>query len=141
MDAFARFFDSQSASGNRWSYNSSVAQTHYKQVSLSLCFALTAAAAVGAYLHILWNIWGFLTTLASVCSIFWLFSVPLYEEEKWVAAGPCQWYSLYPLIVLSGLGCPWYVSSTSLYGLRVSFRVSGFVFVFFDIILVLGFYA
>ncbi|CAA2950093.1 bax inhibitor 1-like [Olea europaea subsp. europaea] len=87
METFASFFDSQSASGNRWNYNSlknfrqisPVVQTHLIQVYVSLCCALMASA-VGAYLHILWNIGGFLTTLASVGSIIWLFSVPPYEE-------------------------------------------------------------
>ncbi|CAA3023005.1 bax inhibitor 1-like [Olea europaea subsp. europaea] len=112
MDTFASFFTSQSASGNRWSYDSlknfrqisPVVQTHLKQVYLSLCCALIAAA-VGAYIHILWNIGGLLTTLASVGSIFWLLSVPPYEEQKRVsllmAAALFQGASIGPLIELA----------------------------------------
>ncbi|XP_022865813.1 bax inhibitor 1-like [Olea europaea var. sylvestris] len=112
MDTFASFFTSQSASGNRWSYDSlknfrqisPVVQTHLKQVYLSLCCALIAAA-VGAYIHILWNIGGLLTTLASVGSIFWLLSVPPYEEKKRVsllmAAALFQGASIGPLIELA----------------------------------------
>ncbi|XP_022871044.1 bax inhibitor 1-like [Olea europaea var. sylvestris] len=111
METFASFFDSQSASGNRWNYNSlknfrqisPVVQTHLIQVYVSLCCALMASA-VGAYLHILWNIGGFLTTLASVGSIIWLFSVPPYEEKKRVsllmAAALFQGASIGPLIEL-----------------------------------------
>lgn len=112
MDTFASFFDSQSGSGNRWSYDSlknlrqisPVVQSHLKQVYLSLCCALIAAAA-GAYLHILWNIGGFLTTLASLGSIFWLLSVPPYNEQKRVsllmAAALFQGASIGPLIELA----------------------------------------
>jgi len=49
------------------------------QVYLTLCVAL-ASSAVGAYLHVVWNIGGMLTTLGCVGSIAWLFSVPVYEE-------------------------------------------------------------
>lgn len=51
------------------------------QVYLSLCCALIAAA-VGSYLHILWNIGGLLTTLAGMGSIVWLLSTPPYEEVR-----------------------------------------------------------
>ncbi|XP_073132916.1 bax inhibitor 1-like [Henckelia pumila] len=89
MDSFASFFDSQSSSRNRWSYDSlknfrqisPVVQNHLKQVYLSLCCALVASA-VGAYLHILFNLGGFLTTLGCMGSIIWLLSVPQYEEKK-----------------------------------------------------------
>ena len=37
-------------------------------------------SAVGAYLHVLWNIGGFLTTLASLGSLIWLLSTPPFEE-------------------------------------------------------------
>ena len=49
------------------------------QVYLSLCCALIASAA-GAYLHLLWNIGGLLTTFACFGSIIWLLSAPSYEE-------------------------------------------------------------
>ncbi|KAL2548035.1 Bax inhibitor 1 [Forsythia ovata] len=112
MDTFASFFDSKSASGNRWSYDSlknlrqisPVVQTHLKQVYLSLCCALIASA-VGAYLHILWNIGGLLTTLACVGSIIWLLSLPPYEEQKRVsllmAAALFKGASIGPLIELA----------------------------------------
>jgi len=51
------------------------------QVYLTLCVAL-ASSALGAYLHVVWNIGGMLTMLGCVCSIAWLFSVPVYEEVR-----------------------------------------------------------
>jgi Bax inhibitor 1 len=41
-----------------------------------------ASSAVGAYLHVVWNIGGMLTMLGCVGSIAWLFSVPVYEEVR-----------------------------------------------------------
>ncbi|XP_050229805.1 bax inhibitor 1-like [Mercurialis annua] len=89
MDAFASFFDSQSSSRNQWSYDSlknfrqisPLVQTHLKKVYLTLCCALVASAA-GAYLHILWNIGGLLTTFASIGCMVWLLSLPPYQEQK-----------------------------------------------------------
>ncbi|KAI3453456.1 hypothetical protein Pfo_010119 [Paulownia fortunei] len=112
MDSFTSFFDSQSASRNRWSYDSlknfrqisPVVQTHLKQVYLSLCCALVASA-VGAYLHILWNIGGFLTTLGCMGCIIWLLSTPPYEEQKKVsllmATALFEGASIGPLIELA----------------------------------------
>lgn len=112
MESFASFFDSQSSSRNRWSYASlknfrqisPVVQTHLKKVYLSLCCALVASAA-GAYLHILWNIGGLLTTLGCVGSIAWLMSTPLYEEQKrmslLMAAALFKGASIGPLIELA----------------------------------------
>ncbi|XP_060207432.1 bax inhibitor 1-like [Lycium barbarum] len=92
MEGFTSFFDSQSASRNRWSYDclknfnqiSPIVQTHLKQVYLTLCCALVASAA-GAYLHILWNIGGVFTTLACLGSMGWLLLSPTYQEQKRVA--------------------------------------------------------
>ncbi|KAF5735121.1 hypothetical protein HS088_TW15G00621 [Tripterygium wilfordii] len=92
MDTFSAFFDSRSASRGGWTSDtlknfrqiSPLVQTHLKQVYLSLCCALVASA-VGAYLHLLWNIGGLLTTFACVGSIVWLLSTPPYEERKRVA--------------------------------------------------------
>ncbi|KAJ7952582.1 bax inhibitor 1-like [Quillaja saponaria] len=89
MDAFSSFFDSQSSSRNQWSYDSlknfrqisPLVQTHLKQVYLTLCCTLVAAA-VGVYLHLLWNIGGLLTSVASMGSIVWLLSASAYEERK-----------------------------------------------------------
>ncbi|XP_073287459.1 bax inhibitor 1-like [Primulina huaijiensis] len=112
MDSFASFFDSQSSSRNRWSYDSlknfrqisPVVQNHLKQVYLSLCCALVASA-VGAYLHILFNVGGFLTTLGCIGSIIWLLSVPQYEEKKrmslLMAAALFEGASVGPLIELA----------------------------------------
>uniref|UniRef100_A0A5B7BQB6 Putative bax inhibitor 1-like n=1 Tax=Davidia involucrata TaxID=16924 RepID=A0A5B7BQB6_DAVIN len=112
MDAFSSFFESQSASRNSWSYDSlknfrqisPVVQTHLKQVYLSLCCALIASAA-GAYLHILWNIGGLLTTLGCIGSIAWMLSTPPYEEHKRVAllmaAALFEGASIGPLIHLA----------------------------------------
>jgi FtsH-binding integral membrane protein len=63
------------------------------------------ASAVGAYLHILWSIGGFLTTLGCMGSIIWLLSTPLYEEQKRVsllmAAALFEGASIGPLIELA----------------------------------------
>ncbi|XP_009621251.1 bax inhibitor 1 [Nicotiana tabacum] len=92
MEGFTSFFNSQSASRNRWSYDSlknfrqisPLVQTHLKQVYLTLCCALVASAA-GVYLHILWNIGGLLTTLACMGSMVWLLLSSPYQEQKRVA--------------------------------------------------------
>ncbi|PON97870.1 Bax inhibitor 1-related [Trema orientale] len=112
MDAFASFFDSQTGSANRWSYDSlknfrqisPVVQAHLKQVYLTLCCTLVAST-VGAYLHVLWNIGGLLTTFASVGCIIWVLSTPPYEEQKRVAtlmaAAVFEGASVGPLIDLA----------------------------------------
>ncbi|KAH7834791.1 hypothetical protein Vadar_019759 [Vaccinium darrowii] len=112
MEAFSSFFESQSGSRNSWSYDSlknfrqisPIVQNHLKQVYLSLCCALIAAA-VGSYLHILWNIGGLLTTLACMGSIVWLLSTPPYEEKKrvtlFMASALLQGASIGPLIELA----------------------------------------
>ncbi|KAK9068038.1 hypothetical protein SSX86_012149 [Deinandra increscens subsp. villosa] len=114
MDSFSSFFgsQSQSASRNSWTYDSlknfreisPVVQTHLKQVYLTLCCALVASAA-GAYLHILWNIGGLLTTFATIGCMFWLLATPPYEEQKRVsmlmASSLFQGASIGPLIELA----------------------------------------
>ncbi|KAL2348200.1 hypothetical protein Fmac_002200 [Flemingia macrophylla] len=85
MDAFNSFFDSR----NRWNYDtlknfreiSPFVQNHLKQVYFTLCFAVLAAA-VGAYLHVLFNIGGFFTSVACVGTSLWLLSTPPSEERK-----------------------------------------------------------
>ncbi|XP_010325302.1 bax inhibitor isoform X1 [Solanum lycopersicum] len=112
MEGFTSFFDSQSASRNRWSYDSlknfrqisPLVQTHLKQVYLTLCCALVASAA-GAYLHILWNIGGLLTTMACMGSMVWLLSAPPYQEQQkrvalLMAAALFEGASIGPLIEL-----------------------------------------
>ncbi|KAB1216018.1 Bax inhibitor 1 [Morella rubra] len=104
MDAFSSFFGSQSSSRNRWSYDSlksfshisPVVQAHLKQVYLSLCCALIASAA-GAYLHLLWNIGGLLTTFACMGCMAWLLSTPPHQEASAVFEGA----SIGPLIDLA----------------------------------------
>ncbi|XP_044486165.1 bax inhibitor 1-like [Mangifera indica] len=108
MDAFSSFFESQNSS--RWnsfknfSQISPVVQSHLKRVYLSLCCALVASAT-GAYLHLLWNIGGLLTTLATLGCIFWVLSTPPNEEQKRVglmmAAGLFEGASIGPLIDLA----------------------------------------
>ncbi|KAJ9707015.1 hypothetical protein PVL29_002134 [Vitis rotundifolia] len=112
MEAFSAFFDSQSNSRSGWTYDSlknfrqisPAVQTHLKQVYLSLCCALIASAA-GAYLHLVWNIGGLLTTFACFGSIIWLLSLPSYEEKKRVsllmAVALFQGASIGPLIDLA----------------------------------------
>lgn len=90
MEGFASYVNPDSH--NRWSYDSlknlrqisPVVQNHLKQVYLSLLCALVASAA-GAYLHILWNIGGILSTLGCIGSMAWMLSCPPYEEQKRVA--------------------------------------------------------
>ncbi|KAJ0716277.1 putative Bax inhibitor 1 [Helianthus annuus] len=114
MDSFSSFFDSQSQSSSRnsWTYDSlknfrqisPVVQSHLKQVYLTLCCALVASA-VGAYLHILWNIGGLLTTFATIGCMSWLLATPPYEEQKRVsllmASSLFQGASIGPLIELT----------------------------------------
>ncbi|XP_022995188.1 bax inhibitor 1 [Cucurbita maxima] len=109
MDVCSSIFDSQAGSRNRWSYDSHknsrqispAVQSHLQQVYLTLGCALVASAA-GAYLHMLWNIGGVLTTLASIGSIAWLMVTPPYEEKKRVSmlmgAALLQGASIGPLI-------------------------------------------
>ncbi|KAG2655675.1 hypothetical protein PVAP13_1KG030300 [Panicum virgatum] len=100
------------APGAGWGYESlknfrqitPAVQTHLKLVYLTLCVAL-ASSAVGAYLHVVWNIGGMLTMLGCVGSIAWLFSVPVYEERKryglLMAAALLEGASVGPLIKLA----------------------------------------
>ncbi|XP_027336425.1 bax inhibitor 1-like [Abrus precatorius] len=109
MDAF---FGSQSSSRTRWSSDSlknfrqisPLVQKHITRVYFTLCCAVVAAA-VGAFLHVLWNIGGFLTTVASIGSVIWLLSTPPFEEQKRVfllmALALFQGASIGPLIDLA----------------------------------------
>ncbi|RZB56911.1 Bax inhibitor 1 isoform B [Glycine soja] len=108
------FFKSPSSSSSRssWSYDtlknfreiSPLVQNHIKLVYFTLCCAVVAAA-VGAFLHVLWNIGGFLTTVASIGSMFWLLSTPPFEEQKrlslLMASALFQGASIGPLIGLA----------------------------------------
>ncbi|GAB4834636.1 Bax inhibitor 1 [Ancistrocladus abbreviatus] len=112
MEAFSSYFQSQSGYGTSWNYDSlknlrqisPVVQSHLKQVYLTLCCALVASA-VGAYLHIIWNLGGLLTTLGCVACMAWLLSVPPYQETKRVgllmAAALLEGASIGPLIDLA----------------------------------------
>lgn len=51
----------------------------FLQVYLTLCCALIGSAA-GAYLHLVWNIGGILTSLATIGCSIWLLSTPTHEE-------------------------------------------------------------
>ncbi|XWS62051.1 hypothetical protein CRYUN_Cryun07bG0177800 [Craigia yunnanensis] len=85
MESFSSFFDGRSNWSNDTLKNfrqiTPNVQTHLKRVYLTLCCALIASS-VGAYLHILWNIGGYLTTFACLGTIIWLLSIPPYEEQK-----------------------------------------------------------
>ncbi|KAG9144346.1 hypothetical protein Leryth_022335 [Lithospermum erythrorhizon] len=110
MDTFTSFFNNQSR--NSFGYDSlknfrqisPVVQSHLKQVYLALCCALVASA-VGAYLHILWNIGGILTTLGCLGTMAWLLATPPYHEQKRVgllmAAAVLEGASIGPLIDLA----------------------------------------
>ncbi|KAL1316064.1 bax inhibitor 1-like [Arachis hypogaea] len=109
MDSFTSFFDSRS---RRWNYDtlknfrqiSPVVQNHLKLVYITLCCAVVAAA-VGAYLHVLWNIGGFLTSAGCMGTMIWLLSTPPSEEQKRVslllASALFQGASIGPLIDLA----------------------------------------
>jgi FtsH-binding integral membrane protein len=64
-----------------------------------------AAAAVGAYIHVLFHLGGILTTIACVGTSVWLLSTPPYEERKrlglLMAAAMFQGASIGPLIDLA----------------------------------------
>ncbi|CAJ1943258.1 unnamed protein product [Sphenostylis stenocarpa] len=106
------FFNSQSSSRSRWSYDtlknfreiSPVVRNHIKRVYFTLCCAVVAAA-VGAFLHVLWNIGGFLTTVGSIGTMVWLLSTPPFEEQKrlslLMASALFQGASIGPLIELA----------------------------------------
>ncbi|KAF7133468.1 hypothetical protein RHSIM_Rhsim09G0059100 [Rhododendron simsii] len=82
MEAFSSFFGETQSAASRNAFSLSFMLIYFVvlQVYLTLCCALIASA-VGAYLHILWNIGGLLTTLGCMGSIVWLLSTPPYEEE------------------------------------------------------------
>ncbi|XP_024026867.1 bax inhibitor 1 [Morus notabilis] len=114
MEAFSSFFDPNSKSGsrNQWSYDSlrnfhqisPHVQAHLQQVYITLFWALIASA-VGAYLHVLYNIGGLLTTLATMGCMVWVLSTPPYEERKrfgvLMAAAVFEGASVGPLIDLA----------------------------------------
>lgn len=112
MEAFSSFFESKPGSRNQWSYDSlgnfhqisPAVQSHLKQVYYTLCLALIASAC-GAYLHVLWNIGGLLTTLATIGCITWVLSTPPNEEQKrfraLMAAAVFEGASVGPLIDLA----------------------------------------
>ncbi|MED6156648.1 Bax inhibitor 1 [Stylosanthes scabra] len=109
MDSFTSFFNSPRT---RWKYDalknfhqiSPVVQNHLKLVYFTLCCALVASA-VGAYLHLLWNIGGLLTVLGTFGGCIWLMSTPPYEEQKRItllmATALFQGASIGPLINLA----------------------------------------
>ncbi|XP_010449593.1 PREDICTED: bax inhibitor 1 [Camelina sativa] len=77
--------DSQSQNSRIWSYESltnfhdfsPAVQSHLKRVYLTLCCALLVSA-YGAYLHMLYNIGGQVTTLGFTGTMFWLRFTPSY---------------------------------------------------------------
>ncbi|MFQ6627075.1 hypothetical protein Gotur_004956, partial [Gossypium turneri] len=73
-------------------------------VYLTLCCALVASA-FGAYLHILWNIGGYLTSFACFGTMIWLLSIPPYQERRRVsllmASAVFEGASVGPLIDLA----------------------------------------
>ncbi|KAI3674317.1 hypothetical protein L2E82_52414 [Cichorium intybus] len=94
MESFLLFSDC-------WTYDSlkdfrqisPVVQARLKQVYVSVC-CVHMAAAVGAYLHIVWNIGGLLTTFATLGCMAWLLAIPPYEEPKRVSLLMAMAFSL-----------------------------------------------
>ncbi|GAB2296235.1 Bax inhibitor 1 [Dionaea muscipula] len=111
MESFASsFFESQAPEHRRsWSYESLKnfgqitprVQSHLKLVYLTLCCALFAFA-IGAYVHILYNIGGVLTTIGFLGCLSWLLATPPHQEKKKVrllmAASLLEGASVGPLI-------------------------------------------
>ncbi|OMP07243.1 Bax inhibitor 1-related protein [Corchorus olitorius] len=87
MEAFSSVFGAVSSSN--WNYEalknfreiSPKVQSHLKRVYLTLCATLIASA-VGAYLHIIYNIGGNLTFFACLGTILWLCLTPSHQEGK-----------------------------------------------------------
>ncbi|KAI3689714.1 hypothetical protein L2E82_47680 [Cichorium intybus] len=85
MESFSPFLDC-------WSYDAlicfseipPVVQSHLKLAYVKIC-CYCIATAVGAYLHIVWNIGGLLTTFATLGCMFWLLATPPSEELKRVS--------------------------------------------------------
>ncbi|CAA7393143.1 unnamed protein product [Spirodela intermedia] len=106
------FFQSRAFGARSWSYESlknfapidAVVQNHLKSVYLTLCLAVVSSAA-GAYLHILSNIGGTLTTLGCMLCVAWLVATPAYEERKrfglLLASSLLQGATLGPIIQLA----------------------------------------
>ncbi|KAG8076627.1 hypothetical protein GUJ93_ZPchr0006g46294 [Zizania palustris] len=112
MDAFQTFQSASSAysaAESGFGYDSlkdfrqisPAVQSHLKLVYLTLCVAL-AASAVGAYLHVAWNIGGMLTLIGCLSSISILGGTPVHEERKrfglLLAAALLEGASIGPLI-------------------------------------------
>ncbi|CAL9195208.1 unnamed protein product [Musa hybrid cultivar] len=104
MDAFFKSGSWSHESLKNFRQITPAVQNHLKLVYLTLCCALAASAA-GAYLHILMNLGGLLTTLGCLGSIMWLLSTPPYEEGKrfglLMAAAALEGASIGPLIRLA----------------------------------------
>uniref|UniRef100_A0A0D6QXY3 Bax inhibitor 1 n=1 Tax=Araucaria cunninghamii TaxID=56994 RepID=A0A0D6QXY3_ARACU len=106
-------FPGQRSASSGWDYGalknlrkiSPQVQNHLKRVYLTLACAVIAAA-VGIYLHLLWNVGGLLTGIASIALVAWLSSISPspYNESKRVkllmAAAACQGASIGPLVEL-----------------------------------------
>uniref|UniRef100_A0A7N0VI62 Bax inhibitor 1 n=1 Tax=Kalanchoe fedtschenkoi TaxID=63787 RepID=A0A7N0VI62_KALFE len=60
---------------------SPVVQNHLRLVYLTLCCALVASAA-GAYLHIIWNIGGYITTILSLLALNITLAVSSCDKNK-----------------------------------------------------------
>ncbi|KAK7819487.1 bax inhibitor 1 [Quercus suber] len=78
----------------------------------------------GAYLHFLWHIGGFFTTIACFGSIMWPLSIPVYQEQKkgalLMAAVIFERDSLGPLFDLANVVYP-SILVTALVGNSVAF--------------------
>jgi FtsH-binding integral membrane protein len=90
----------------RLGHISPAVQSHLKQVYLTLCSAL-AFSALGAYLHILLNVGGTLTTVGCLAAIAFLVSLPPSQDQQrnrfalLMSAALLQGASLGPLLDLA----------------------------------------
>ncbi|XP_071698583.1 bax inhibitor 1-like [Rutidosis leptorrhynchoides] len=78
---FVPSYDYDPNPSEAYDYNiiSPVVQSHLKKVYATLCFAVLVSA-LGAYLHIIWNIGGVITTLTTLFFINTISSVTLGED-------------------------------------------------------------
>ncbi|CAM8882908.1 unnamed protein product [Rhodiola kirilowii] len=89
MESFSALFQPQPQPRNGWTSDplknfrliSPVVQNHLRLVYLTLCCALLASST-GAYLHLLWNIGGFITSVLSLVALNFTLAVSSRNKNK-----------------------------------------------------------